>query len=123
VTLTPKKLQEIAESAIDSATADDLRTAYRALRNHYIEEMAKLYDKLETLHDINAKLVDVNDRIVMSQDESQIAMADAIDTAVNAIRDHPEDGIMLFALLDRLAALSKELRLRAEDRLGKPRLS
>lgn len=121
--MTSNKLQELAESAIDAATADDLRGAYRALRNHYIKEMAKLCDKLETLHDINAKLVDVNDRIVASQDEAQIAMADTIDTAVNAIRDHPEDGIMLFALLDRLAALSKELRLRAEDRLGKPRLS
>ena len=45
------KFQELSEAQIESATLDELRSAYRALVAHHIAETEQLWQKLRAARD------------------------------------------------------------------------
>jgi hypothetical protein len=68
------------------------------------------------------KAVQINKDLITSQETAKITVADVITAAVGRLQASPSVA-SIEAIAGILAALAKEIRLRAEDRLGEPRLS
>ena len=50
------KFTELTEEQINVLGADELRNAYRALRDHHIAETSALWNKVENLRRLSSKL-------------------------------------------------------------------